>query len=328
MTKALVHHGCDINIHLESGNTPLSYAVHHRDAEIIKVLLDANADPNMPKDDESLDSAFDDAILDLEDGKDTEIVDLLLATGRCRINRGKYAAGSVFCYILGKAQREEWDVGLAEDLALRMLKNAQNIDEDRDDGGCTLLHVAVLREREIFVDILLQRGADLEARDGNGLTPFLMACQFAPNMLQHLIDRGANTHVKFRTNASALALAAGEGNVEATKFLINLGHDINEKTGKGRTPLACALSWGQEQTALALMQHGADVHWVTQEKCKTALHFAARKGLENATRELLKQDVDVNAQSRGGWTPLHEVCLVSLRSAKPVLLTLLGLRWW
>lgn len=42
--------------------------------------------------------------------------------------------------------------------------------------------------------------------------------------------------------------------------------------------------------------------------CYTALHYAARKNHFEACRLLLNSGADVNAQTKGGVTPLHRAC--------------------
>ncbi|KAF2472041.1 ankyrin [Lindgomyces ingoldianus] len=303
--KALAEQGCDMTALLESGHTPFTFAVGHRNTEVIQVLLNYDADPNKPNADGF--TALDYAVNEMKDGNDVEIVDILLKSFRCRINMGNNPADTVFSYVLTRA--EEWG-SKADDLAIRMLASVQDINEDRDSVGCTLLHVATLREREDFIDLLLRRGADLETTDECGVTPLILATQHSPRMIPLLIERGANVNAKYKANAGVLAAAAAQGSVESLEFLVNYGLDIEVKTEKGYPPLACALTWAQEDAALFLIEQGADVHWKTNNKEQTALHFAAKQTLEHVVEELLKRDVKVNVTDSEGWTPLHEVNII------------------
>jgi ankyrin repeat protein len=307
MIRALLDHGCDVDVHLESGHTCLSFAVGHRDLELTKILLEAGADPNKAVPDaDNLDyTPFDRAIIGLQDGLDTEVVDLLLATGRCRINKGRDPESTAFSFVLGKAQ--EWAPGVADSLAIRMIDSVANLEEDRDQIGCTLLHTVVHHQREDFVDLLLSRGLDIDATGDAGYTPFIQACQYSPKMVPGLVDRGANVHTRYKSHASALHAAAAEGTIETLSYLLGIGMDIEDCTAKGYTPLACALTWAQEAAALELLKRGASVTWKTLERHQTALHFAARHGLTKVVDQLLKTDMDVNALDVKGWSPLHEV---------------------
>lgn len=306
LVETLGRHGCDMNRRLESGHTPLSFSVGHRHLELIHALLDAGADPNrrLPEPNEMNYTAFDTAIIHLKTGLDTEVVDLLLKSGRCHINQGRDPASTAFSYVLGKAK--VWAPGVAESLAIRMIDSIPDVNADRDDIGCTLLHAALHHEREDFIDILLGKGADIEATAASGYTPFILSSQRSPSMIPILIERGADVHARYKANAGALHAAAADGNIESLQFLINWGLDIEDQTANGFTPLACALTWGMEEAALCLLSQGASAHFQTRGNL-TALHFAARNGLDDVVEEILKQNVDIDAKDEKGWTALHEV---------------------
>ena len=310
MVNALARHGCDFDVQFETGHTPLSFAVCHRNLELIQTLLDAGADINRPR--EAGDKRIyplDDAIMNMKNGTDTEVVDLLLKSGRCRINQGKNPANTIFHYVLVKAEMKphsSWD-----GLALRMVDATPDVNNDKCDTGHGLLHMATLYLREDIIDRLRLKGADLEAVDKDGSTPLMMACRNAPTMIPVLLARGANLDVKYKASAGLLAVAAAHGQVASLIELITKsGMDMEAKTEMGYTPLACALNWGQEKAALYLIHKGADVHWKPPGKEQTTLHLAARYNLEVVAEQLLQRGVDVNAVNGRGWTPLHEVCSV------------------
>jgi len=307
MVGALAMQGCPIDALLESGHTPLSFAVGHRNLELIKVLLKFGADPTRSWAGGSHRTPLDDAVLDMKHGEDTAVVNLLLATDRCLINRGKDPFRTVFSYVLMKAAKfpqQGW-----ERLGVRMLQSVKDVNKDRCAVGCSLLHIATLRENVEFIDIILSKGADIETTDELGVTPLIMACQRSPKLIPILIERGADINALYKSKSEVLAGAASYGNVESLKVLVEIhGRDIEAKTEQGHTPLACALTWGEEEAALYLIEKGANVHWKSQEWSQTALHFAAKERLVKVVEELLKRDVDVDAKDAKGWTPLHEVC--------------------
>jgi ankyrin repeat protein len=304
---ALAIYGCCVNTRLESGYTPLSFAVRHRNLELIKALLKFGANPTHSRAGRSHFTPLDDAILDMKHGEDTAIVDLLLSTGRCLINRGKDPLHTAFSYVLRKAAKlpqSGW-----ERLGVRMLQSVKDVNKDRCALRCSLLHVATLRENIEFIDIILSKGADIEAIDELGVTPLIMACQRSPKLISILIERGADIEALYKGKSGVLAGAASYGNVESMKILTEIyERDIEAKTEQGLTPLACALIWGEGEAALYLIEKGANVHWQTQDRAQTALHFAAKERLTKVVEELLKKGVDMNARDIEGWMPLHEVC--------------------
>jgi serine/threonine-protein phosphatase 6 regulatory ankyrin repeat subunit B len=311
LIEALITHGCDLGIELESGSTPLCYAIRHGNVPIIKMVLESGVDVNAFHG--GFATALDEAISSMKDGKDTAIVDLLLAHG-ASINRGKDPGHTAFSVVLLR-DGPDWN-----ELALKMLASVQDVNADRDSMGSTLLHVAVLRNRSDLISFLLDRGADLEAVDEFGVTPFLLGCQFADLMLPVLQKHGANMNALYHASAGALHAAAAQGNVSALTFLAcQPGLDIEARTAKGYTPLACALTWAQEPAALYLLSRGAKVNLKTSKNA-TPLHFAAKYNLDDAMKDLLSRDADISAVDDQGWTPFHEACAMGSQACVSLLL--------
>ncbi|KAL1607807.1 Ankyrin repeat and SAM domain-containing protein 6 [Paraconiothyrium brasiliense] len=311
LVKAVVLQGCDVNRRLESGKTPLGFAVIEGDVGIVQVLLEAGANPiqAMGKSDKRNGRAmtpFDYAVVNMRDETDYQVANLLLGSGRCRVNQGVDVNTTAFSFALEKSKGPgAWEGAL--DLAERMALSIKNVDGDRDDQGFTLLHVATHHQNLRMIDLLLNRGADIEAKANDGMTPFLLACSNDPNFALQLLQRGANLKAKtHKTNASALHGMAAKG-LPFCPPLIEMGLDINEQTLKGYTPLASALSRGHEALALTLMEKGAHVNWKT-DRNHTALHFAARNGMERVLAKILERGIDVNATNTRGWLSLHEAC--------------------
>jgi hypothetical protein len=106
-----------------------------------ELLLNAEADPNMRSQREGGPTPFYDAIVGMQNAQDTELVDVLLQSGRCLINQ-RMGAGrpSAFSLILHMANT--WPQELVTSLAVRMIGAVKDIDGDRCEKGYTLLHVA------------------------------------------------------------------------------------------------------------------------------------------------------------------------------------------
>jgi ankyrin repeat protein len=128
-----------------------------------------------------------------------------------------------------KLQQHEWtplhtaadagDVAAIEHIA----KLQPALIDAPEVGDHTPLHVAVASGQRDAVTCLLQKGADLEARDVCGWTP--------------------------------LHMAVGNNRKEIIELLLTKGADVNAKDCHGQTPLALALKRKQEDMAAVLRAH-------------------------------------------------------------------------
>ena len=117
---------------------------------------------------------------------------------------------------------------------------------DRDRGllaranqhGWRLLHYAAWYGRADLVGGLLDRGADIHARDNHGRDVLMIACFSADlAMVTLLLDRGANLLAVDDNAESALHLAAGHGNMDKCLLLLSRGADLMAVDNDGRTAL-------------------------------------------------------------------------------------------
>lgn len=179
---------------------------------------------------------------------------------------------------------------------------------------------AVERNGVRIVGVLLDYGASIETRDKKGWTGLMIAAwKNHRDMLELLVKRGADVNAKDTKGMNVLHnLAAdkksGWGD-EVVELLLETECLIDGPQGQdevGRTPLHWACATGKPGLVLRLLtRHGrgqrANVDAVEQRN-KTALHLAIAHGREDIVELLLCHDADVNARSDGGWTPLHNAC--------------------
>ena len=101
-----------------------------------------------------------------------------------------------------------------------LLKNGANVN-DANNEGITLLHI--LAEPE-YVPLLLEHGADLEARDVLGRTPLLVQMEEPESYdrVAALLAAGADPNVRGARGQTPLSLAS---EADASVDLIKLLHD-------------------------------------------------------------------------------------------------------
>ncbi len=81
---------------------------------------------------------------------------------------------------------------------------------------------------------------------------------------------------------------------------------VNDVARDGFTPLQLACYFGREETALWLMENGADLEAVAQNEQRIRpIHAAAANGNLVVLRALLQGGADVNAHQQQDFTPLH-----------------------
>jgi tankyrase len=126
------------------------------------------------------------------------------------------------------------------DLFVRSEFNTHVTDVD----GTQPLMFALNHGYTVVAKILLQAGADIDARDARGLTPLLIACGKITygykDIAEALIKKGALFNVRDSLGFTPLLLSLSGGSIEIAKLLIERGADVFARTRKGETALSLA----------------------------------------------------------------------------------------
>jgi ankyrin repeat protein len=149
-----------------------------------------------------------------------------------------------------------------------------------------------------IVQMLVDRGAKLDATESQAGQTALMwaAAEKHPEIAKVLIDHGADINARTKTGFTALTFAAQSGDVKSAEMMIAAGANVNEATLDGITPLLRASASGQESVLLLLLNKGADPN-ASDVNGYTALHFsAARRNRVESVRALLVHGAKPNAR--------------------------------
>jgi cytohesin len=172
------------------------------------------------------------------------------------------------------------------------------------------LHIAAERGRLDLVQVLIERGADVNIRDSQGRTP-LHAAAIGGNaeVIRLLIKLGADVNARDNYGETPLHLVAAEGAAyphpsyeEAAKALLDAGADVNARNADGKTPLHIA-SVGNPALVKLFIERGADVN-AQDNSGKTPLHYAVEWGSLLAAAALLKAGARTDVRDNDGLTPL------------------------
>ncbi len=103
--------------------------------------------------------------------------------------------------------------------------------------------------------------------------------------------------------ATALHIAAGFGRTECVQLLINRGAEVDSVDNEKWTPLHCASAKGHLQTVRTLLDQGADIEAQMWDG-GNALHMASKEGHVQIVKELVERRAKLNVPVRNGQTAL------------------------
>ncbi|KAM4721065.1 ankyrin repeat domain-containing protein 27 isoform 2-T2 [Rhinophrynus dorsalis] len=147
-------------------------------------------------------------------------------------------------------------------------------------------------------------GLSVNVTSRDGFTPLhISALQGHSFLVSLLLNHGANADAKNANRATPLHLACHKGHLEVVKSLLEYSTGKNKKDMNGNTPLLFACMGGHLEIAALLMEHGASVN-LCNVKGNTALHEAVRRNHEGLVQMLLLYGAVVDIRNKRQYTPL------------------------
>ncbi|XP_048382758.1 poly [ADP-ribose] polymerase tankyrase-1 isoform X1 [Stegostoma tigrinum] len=202
----------------------------------------------------------------------------------------------------------------------------------------TPLHCAVASQhpkRKQVTELLLRKGANVNEKNKDFLTPLHVAAERAHNdVVEVLHKHGAKINALDTLGQAALHRAAHGGHLQTCRLLLSYGSDPSILSLQGFT----AAQMGNESVQQILNEnvplHNSDVDYRLLEAAKagdletvkqlcttqnvncrdlegrhsTPLHFAAGYNRVAVVEYLLHHGADVHAKDKGGLVPLHNAC--------------------
>jgi ankyrin repeat protein len=124
------------------------------------------------------------------------------------------------------------------------------------------LHWAAVIDRTGTAERLIDQGIPVDARDGEGRTPLMVAAAFdSVSVAKLLLSRGADPLARdARSGNRPLDFAAAAGKVEVAKLLLVHGARVQTQAPhNGETPLHYAALYGHRKVIALLVTGGADI---------------------------------------------------------------------
>jgi ankyrin repeat protein len=223
-----------------------------------------------------------------------------------------------------------------------LVKHKVDLNFQNKKTGNTALHLAVEWKRPRIILFLLEKGANIDIGNNEGLT----ALQLAANSdnceaVSLLLQRCAHVEARSLAGPTALQYAAWKGhwtafdllliggadinvwnkqgetllheqarystNISIASKLLEQGANIEARTSQGYTPLQCAAVGANKTMFNFLFEKGAKIE-VETAKGETLLHITppANQDCLDILRTALREGISVSATSSQGWTPLHQ----------------------
>ncbi|XP_073173122.1 E3 ubiquitin-protein ligase MIB2 isoform X5 [Lepidochelys kempii] len=245
------------------GRTALQVAAHLGRVEVVKILLQANA--NIDLRDEEGDAALHYAAF----GNQAEVVHVLVSQG-ANANLLNNAKCTAFYVAVNK--------GFTEIVRILCEHNCDvNLPDSFDD---TPLHYAITADLKNIIEILTEvPNIDFTIQNRQGF-----------NLLHHAALKGNKLAIKKilararqlvdakkEDGFTALHLAALNNHMEAAEILIREGRcDVNLRNSRNQTPLHLAVTQGHMDLVQLLVREGSDVN-AEDEDGDTAMHIVLER---------------------------------------------------
>eukprot|EP00953_Heterococcus_sp_UTEX-ZZ885_P030414 16064-Heterococcus_DN1.PRE.2 len=305
--KALLAAGANASLaSATDGKTALMIAAKTGNLSAVQALLASGADLC------TLDAQGDDAVYAAASGGNVKIMQLLM---HCQSNAVTNTSSSgsrpplLAAAFLGQLGCTEWLLFQAGGAAA-----ADALLRETDSDGWSALHCAAANAQgECMIELLLARGADVQACGTLGDSPLHVLAQDSGSVpcAELLLAAGADVGHTNREGLSALHFAAEEGNVALVELLLRQPRGaaavnafcldcLDDCCGRMTVLMACEHA---PVIKLLLEQGGADVHAVNSAG-NTCLHVAAQHGHPvPAVCLLIKAGADLTAVNGRGDTP-------------------------
>ncbi|KAH9073514.1 ankyrin repeat-containing domain protein [Lactarius deliciosus] len=198
---------------------------------------------------------------------------------------------------------------MAEHLAL---KYPQYVNAIGGRAG-TALHSASAPGHVEVVRSLLKCGVYVDTCGVWDQSPPLLASYAGcHNVVQCLLDHGADANFEDRRHSTPLSDAAMRGHLEIVQVLLEHNAHVNSRDNNGSTPMHKACSYPDPkgdypQIVRLLLEHGANPN-ARNNKCRTPLHVVSLSSLVSSlrlevARILSAHGADLGAEDEEGMTP-------------------------
>lgn len=157
----------------------------------------------------------------------------------------------------------------------------------------TLLYAVKTRDFD-GVQAAIANGADINAAIRGETALIAASYQGNVKIVNILLQKGADVNVKTGADRTALMYAVENDSIDIIKLLVQEKANVNSQDYSGMTPLMMATSTNKIEIVDILLKHGADVN-LTDKRNNTALSWALRNNAAQAARLLLSSGATIHS---------------------------------
>ncbi|WP_372369366.1 ankyrin repeat domain-containing protein [Candidatus Uabimicrobium sp. HlEnr_7] len=287
--STLLEAGADVNVQNSKGDTVLMQAVgamyFQKDnaLKIIDMLLNEKCDVNIKnkKGETALSQAF--------SKKYVDIAKQLIAKS-ANVNVKNSRGDALIFSVLDEAE-----------LLKLLVENGAELNVYNRTGYTPLMQ-SLYYEYNDAAKYLIEKSTDVNGGNSkNQTTPLIYAIENL-EFMKLLLEKGANVKAKDKYGNTALLKACSMKNIDIVKLLLEKGADINQQDSYGNTTLMNAMKRRRVEIAKLLIEKDVDVNVAVRNL--TALFYVARMGDAKMMTLLIEKGAKVNLQDDEGQTPL------------------------
>uniref|UniRef100_A0A914W205 Transient receptor potential cation channel subfamily A member 1 n=3 Tax=Plectus sambesii TaxID=2011161 RepID=A0A914W205_9BILA len=177
------------------------------------------------------------------------------------------------------------------DVVERLIEEDPERLTDSDIKGWTCLHHAAARSKTKVIDMLIGKGADINAVDHEGNTPLHVAAEKkSRDVVRHLLVNGADGNIKNKKEFAPIHVATMQNHPEVIEEMAQFPKqvDINLGGHNGGTPLHLAAIFDIPEACSKLLQNGCKM-CIPCNNGFYPMHMAAKNASLKTLEMLLKQ---------------------------------------